>query len=115
MLDFTTRLITLEPPAGATDRILDALSAAVRGARYVATSVGRGEHTPPIPGQPDGAYAVFDLATAPSAAGEHDKFLDAARQALADCRIPYAWCSGDNTWRFGPGYEGRGISHAGRV
>ena len=98
MLDFTTRIITLGPPDEALDRVLDALSAALRGAHNGAISVGQGKHTPPLPGQPDGACVVFDLVTAPSAVDEHDKFIDDARQALIDHSIPYAWCSGGRAW-----------------
>lgn len=104
MLDFTTRIITLEPAVGATDRVMDALYAASRAAVNAAVSVGRGAHTLPLPGQPDGAWAVFDLATAPSAVAEHDKFLNTACQALTDCKIPYAWRSGSISWQSGPDF-----------
>jgi hypothetical protein len=104
MLDFTTRLIIFRAaPAFAVGRVLGALNAASRGSRSSTfTAVVRGEHTPELPGQPGGAYTVFDLVTKPSAVGEHDKFIDAARQALIDYKVPYAWCSGSGTWQSWP-------------
>ena len=60
-----------------------------------------------LPGQPDGGHTVVDFSTYPDAVSEHDRFLDAARWALAGCGVPYAWCSGDSSWRRGPDFTGK--------
>jgi hypothetical protein len=101
-MNFTTRLITLQPPRAALNGVLDALHDAVRRAGSAATAVGRAEHMPRLPGQPDGGYTVVELTTSSSAVDVHDRFLDAARLTLAGCRIPYTWCSGDDSWRRSP-------------
>jgi hypothetical protein len=98
-VDFTTRLVTLASPGVALSGVLDALEAAVRSTENCATAVGRADRMLKFPGQPDGGCTVFEFTTDPSAAGEHYRFIDAARQALIDHRIPYAWCSGDTSWQ----------------
>jgi hypothetical protein len=98
-MNFTTRLVTLQPPGAALDGVLDALHDAHRRAGNSAISVGQASRTPKLPGQPDGGYAVVDLTTYASAVEVHNRFLDAARLTLAGCGVPYTWCSGDASWQ----------------
>lgn len=104
MTDYTTRLVTLEPPdPAAWDSVLDAVHAAASATTPSSYIVGRAAANPVLPGQPPGAHALVDLTTEAPAADVHDLFIDTARQALLTARVPYAWWRAGCLWQYGPG------------